>query len=76
MLVKSLCKRSIGAVDTIGCMGHFGQGALILKAMHAGLYGLLHLVGHSWLPEVLPQQAQGNGHALDDLHLSGTHSEW
>ena len=30
----------------------------MLQAMCAGFYGLLHLVGHSWPPEVFPQQRQ------------------
>ena len=31
----------------------------MLQAMWAGLYGLVHLVGHSWPPEAFPQQTQG-----------------
>ena len=33
--------------------------ALMLQAMHTGPDRLLHLVGHTWPPEVLPQQRQG-----------------
>ena len=39
--------------------GHFGQIALMLQAMCTGLNGLLHLIGHAWPPEALPQQGQG-----------------
>ena len=40
-------------------LGCFGQIAIMLQAIHAGLYGLLHLVGYSQLPEVFLQQRQG-----------------
>ena len=33
--------------------GHFGCIALMLQAMHTGLDGLLHLINHSWQPEML-----------------------
>ena len=33
--------------------------ALVLQAMCAGLDRLVHLVGHTWPQEVLPQQKQG-----------------
>ena len=59
MLVKSMCKRSTGVVDTIGCRGAFGKLLLMLQATHAGFYGLLHPVGHSLPSEEFLQQAQG-----------------
>ena len=31
----------------------------MLQAMCTGLNGLLHLIGHAWPPQMLPQQGQG-----------------
>ena len=59
MLVKSTCKRSNGVVSSIRCRGCFGHITLMLEAMCTGLNRLLHLIGHAWPPEMLPQWRQG-----------------
>ena len=65
MLVRSTCKRSIGAVDMIGCKGTLGRLPSCCKQCMQDFMGCC-----TWL--VIP------GHqkccALDDQYFSGTHS--
>ena len=64
MLVKSTCKRSYGAVATIRCRDTLDMLSSCCQQCTQDLIDL-HLIGHAWPPEMLPQQRQGS-HIPDD----------
>ena len=68
MLVKSTCKSSIRPVATIGCRGTLHKLPSCCKQCVQELNRLLHLIGHAWPPEVLPQQGQSMVTSLMNLH--------
>ena len=68
VLVKSMCKRSIGAVDTIGCRGTLGSCPYAASNVcRTAAPGWSFLATRS-----IPTTNIGYSHTLDDLHLSGT----
>ena len=72
MLVKSTCKRSIGAVDTTGVgvlwASYPHAASIVCRTLWTSALGWSFLATRS-----VPATNIGYGHALDDLHLSGTH---
>ena len=68
-----MCKRSKGAVATIGHKRGLGGATLILEAVFTGLNNLSHLLGHPWPPRGIPVIGIEYGHGLDVLHLNDTH---
>ena len=74
ILVKSTCKRSIGAVDTIGCRGTVDNLPICCKQCEQAFR--VSVLGQSFpATRNIPTARTGYTHTLDDLHLSDTHSE-
>ena len=76
ILIKSTCKRSIGAVDTIRCWGTLDNLPSCCKQCVQDFGDFCIWLAHSWSTRRIPATGTGFDHTLDALHLSDTNSRW